>query len=224
MSASDRRLRAIAADRVHGAGWLARRALGVLADSPAERWPGLVREIASLRPEMPALAAAAAEALATGDVRTVLRRADGERRRVAVAAAERLRGEGRVATISNSSLVARALVLARPALVEVVIQGETDEGHLLLAELGATGIPAQAVTRPTARIAVVGCDAVFADGAFVNRQGTGRLVADLPMVLVLTERWKLVAGPAPASWPAPDLFEIVPAAPNVRLLGDGAGE
>lgn len=216
----DPRLAPIANDRVHGAGWLARRALGVLAGSPRERWPELAREIAALRPEMPALAAAAADAVAAGDVRTVLRRADAERRRVAAAAAEtlRLRRADRVATISNSSLAARALVLARPPLVEVVVEGDRDEGHLLLAELAATGVAARPVARPTAPLAVVGCDAVFEDGGFVNRRGTGRLVAELPEVLVLTERWKLVGGPTPASWPSPNVFEVVPASPNVRLV------
>src|SRR5690348_7555198 len=131
-SGSDPRLDAIAEDRVHGAGWLARRALGVLASSPRARWPDLVARIERLRPEMPALAAAACEALAAGDVPSVLRRADAERRRVAAEAADRLRGEALVATISNSSLVARALVLLRPPLVEVVVEDDQDEGHLLL--------------------------------------------------------------------------------------------
>src|SRR5215472_3174579 len=125
---SDPRLRAIAEDRVHGAGWLARRALGVLATSPRAGWPDLVARIERLRPEMPALAAAAREALAAGNVRAVLRRADAERRRVAAEAAARLRGEERVATISNSSLVARTLVLLRPPLVEVVVHGGGDPG------------------------------------------------------------------------------------------------
>jgi translation initiation factor 2B subunit (eIF-2B alpha/beta/delta family) len=145
MSYRDPRLHAIAADRVHGAGWLARRALGVLASSPRADWPDLVARIERLRPEMPALAAAAREALASGDVRAVLRRADAERRRVAAEAAHRLRGREAVATISNSSLVARALVLLRPPLVEVVVDGERDEGHVLLAELAATGVAARAV-------------------------------------------------------------------------------
>src|SRR5215472_6344407 len=131
----DPRLRAIAEDRVHGAGWLARRALGVLASSPQADWPALVGRIERLRPEMPALAAAAREALTRKDVRAVMRRADAERRDVAAEAADRLRGRDVVATISNSSLVARALVLLRPPLVEVVVAGEGDEGHLLLAEL-----------------------------------------------------------------------------------------
>jgi len=214
----DPRLEAIAGDRVHGAGWLARRALGVLASSPRREWPALAGRIERLRPEMPAIAAAAREALAVGDVREVLRRADTERRRVAAAAASALAGEERVATISNSSLVARALVLLRPPLVEVVIEDAGDEGHELLAELAATGIRALGVGRPAARVAVVGCDAVFADGGFVNRRGTGRLVAELAEVLVLTERWKLVQGPTPATWPAPELFEVVPASPRVRFV------
>jgi translation initiation factor 2B subunit (eIF-2B alpha/beta/delta family) len=216
---SDTRLRAIADDRVHGAGWLARRALGVLASSPRTEWPSLVARVERLRPEMPALAAAAREALAAGDVQAVLRRADAERRRVAAEAADRLRGEERVATISNSSLVARALVLLRPPLVEVLVENDRDEGHLLLAELAATGIVAHAVRRPAARVAVVGCDAVFADGGFVNRRGTGRLVAEMREVLVLTERWKRVDGPTPAAWPVPQLFEVVRTAPGVRLVG-----
>jgi translation initiation factor 2B subunit (eIF-2B alpha/beta/delta family) len=214
----DPRLLTIAEDRVHGAGWLARRALGVLAASPREQWPALAAEIAALRPEMPALAAAAADAVAAGDVRTVLRRADTERRLVAAAAAERLRGEGRVATISNSSLVARALVRARPPLVEVVVDGPRDEGSLLVAELTATGITAIAVGRPTAGIAVVGCDAVFADGGFVNRRGTRRLADGIPEVLVLVERWKRVDGPTPDTWPNPELFEVVPPLDGVRLV------
>jgi len=215
----DPRLRAIAGDRVHGAGWLARRALGVLANSERADWPALAAQIERLRPEMPALAAAAREALAGGDVRVVLRRADAERRQVAAEAADRLRGAEVVATISNSSLVARALVILRPPLVQVVVEGEHDEGHLLLAELAAAGVPARAVTRPTAPVAVVGCDAVFADGGFVNRLGTARLVAQVPQVLVLTERWKRVGGPTPAAWPAPELLEVVPPSRNVRFVG-----
>ena len=219
----DPRLLAIAEDRVHGAGWLARRALGVLASSPPDDWPDLVARIERLRPEMPALAAAAREALTRRDVRAVLRRADAERRGVAAAAADLLRGRGAVATISNSSLVARALVLLRPPLVEVVVGAERDEGHdeghLLLAELAATAVAARAVRQPAASVAVVGCDAVFGDGGFVNRLGTGRLVATLPEVLVLTERWKQVGGPTPDSWLAPELFEVVAPSPNVRFVG-----
>jgi translation initiation factor 2B subunit (eIF-2B alpha/beta/delta family) len=216
---SDPRLRAIAEDRVHGAGWLARRALGVLASSPRADWPALVARVERMRPEMPALAAAAREALAEGDVRAVVRRADAERRHAAAQAADLLRGREAVATISNSSLVARVLVLLRPPLVEVVVDGVRDEGNLLLAELAATGVAATAVRHPAASVAVAGCDAVFADGGFVNRRGTARLVAEVAEILVLTERWKRVAGPTPDTWPAPELFEVVRASPNVRFVG-----
>lgn len=118
------RLRAIARDCEHGAGWLARAALGLLARAPAADRPALGARLAALRPEMPAIAAAVGEALADGDVREVLRRADAERRRVAATAAARLSGR-RVATLSNSSLVTRALVLAQPEQVEVVVDGLT---------------------------------------------------------------------------------------------------
>jgi translation initiation factor 2B subunit (eIF-2B alpha/beta/delta family) len=191
----------------------------VLASRPRGEWPALVARIEGLRPEMPALAAAAREALAAGDVQGVFRRPDAERRRIAAEAANRLRGAARIATISNSSLVARALVRLRPPMVEVVVEDDRDEGHLLLAELAATGVSALAVRLPAARVGVVGCDAVFADGGFVNRRGTARLVEALPEVLVLSERWKRVGGPTPAAWPAPELFEVVRPSPNVRLLG-----
>jgi translation initiation factor 2B subunit (eIF-2B alpha/beta/delta family) len=170
---------------------------------------------------MPAIAAAVEAALESGDVAAVLRRADAERRRVAERAAARLRGRI-VATISNSSLVTRALIKARPRRTEVAVEGERDEGHLLLSELRANGLPCvlASVVDLDAEIAAVGCDAVFPDGAFVNRRGTAALVARMAPrpVLVLTERWKRVEGPAPAEWPEPDLFEIVSPAANIELL------
>jgi translation initiation factor 2B subunit (eIF-2B alpha/beta/delta family) len=203
-------IEAIAADRIHGAGYLARKALGVLALVSPETRPDAGRRLAGLRPEMPAIAAAVAEALAAGDVRTVIRRADAERRRVALSAMRALRRR-RVATISNSSLVARALVYAGPILVQVVVSGPADEGHALVADLCAAGLHAEAVGLDAldAEIAVVGCDAVFDDGTFVNRRGTKALIERLP-ALVLVDRWKRIGGPPPTSWPRPELFELVP--------------
>jgi translation initiation factor 2B subunit (eIF-2B alpha/beta/delta family) len=159
---------------------------------------------------MPAIAAAVNEALAEGDVRRVIRRSDAERRRVARAATPSLRRR-RVATISNSSLVARALVYASPTRVEVMVTGPEDEGHVLVADLLAAGLPAAAIplSELDAEIAVVGCDAVFDDGTFVNRRGTRELVDRLP-TLVLVDRWKRIGGPPPARWPAPERFELIP--------------
>ncbi len=208
----------IARDRVHGAGYLARKALGMMAAAPPAARRSLALRLATLRPEMPALEAAVMEALEVGNVRAVLERADAERRAMAAEAVSLLEGSDRVATISNSSFVARVLVKARPPLVEVVVGGRGDEGHLMVRELRTTGIDARPVRRPSAPVAVVGCDAVFADGAFVNRRGTSTLVAATPLVIVLGERWKRLPGPAPGSWPQPRMFEIVSPAPNVRLL------
>lgn len=201
---------ALASDEVHGAGYLARKALGLLVLAGPEGRAQLGRRLTSLRPEMPSIAAAVNEALEEGDVRRVIRRADAERRRVARAAMRTLRRR-RVATISNSSLVARALVYASPRSVQVVVSGAKDEGHLLVNDLVAAGLAAVAVpmSRLDAEIAVVGCDAVFDDGSFINRRGTRRLVDRLP-TLVLADRWKRIGGPPPARWSAPDRFELIP--------------
>lgn len=217
----DEAIASLARDHRHGAGYLARKALGVLAATPPSDRDGVARRLQGMRPAMPAIAAALNEALESGDPKAVLRRADAERRRVAEMAARKLKG-WKVATISNSSLVARALLNARPLLTQVVLGDERDEGALLLAELHANRVPAVGVDigSVAAEIAVVGCDAVFDDGTFVNRRGTAALVKHLHPrpVLVLTERWKRVSGPPPIEWPEPDLFEIVAYEENVELL------
>lgn len=206
----ERGIEALAADRIHGAGYLARKALGLLALADNGRRPEIARRLANLRPEMPAIAGAVSEAMATGDVRAVIRRADAERRRVARSAMRSLRRR-RVATISNSSLVARALVYAGPLHVQVLVNGPADEGHALVADLRAAGLHAEAVPLAAldADVAVVGCDAVFDDGSFINRRGTAALVDRLP-TLVLVDRWKRLGGPAPTSVLLPDLFELIP--------------
>jgi hypothetical protein len=206
----ERGIEAIASDRMHGAGYIARKALGILTLVPPEQRSEVGRRLAGLRPEMPAIAAAVAEAMTAGDVRAVIRRADAERRRVARSAMRALRRR-RVATISNSSLVARALVYASPIHVQVVVSGPADEGHALVSDLRAAGLSADPVALAAleADIAVVGCDAVFDDGSFVNRRGTRALVERLP-TLVLVDRWKRIGGPTPQSWPMPEAFELVP--------------
>jgi hypothetical protein len=201
---------AIESDEVHGAGYLARKALGLLNLVGPEERTELGARLALLRPEMPAIGAAVHEALADGDVRRVIRRADAERKRVARSAMRSLRRR-RVATISNSSLVARALVYAGPSTTEVLVTSSEDEGHALVRDLVAAGVNAIATSlaRLDAEIAVVGCDAVFDDGSFINRRGTRELVDRLP-TLVLVDRWKRIGGPPPAGWPRADLFELVP--------------
>ncbi len=210
LAAVERGIEAIAVDRVHGSGYLARKALGLLALAGNARQAEIGSRLGYLRPEMPAIAGAVSEALTTGDVRLVIRRSDAERRRVARAAMRSLRRR-RVATISNSSLVARALVYAGPVCVQVLVDGPADEGHALVADLRAAGLRADAMSldEMEVEIAVVGCDAVFDDGSFVNRRGTAALVDRFP-TLVLVDRWKRVGGPPPTSWPLPEMFELVP--------------
>lgn len=206
----ERGIEALSADRVHGAGYLARKALGLLALANPDERPAVAGRLKVARPEMPAIALAVAEAMDTGDVRAVIRRADSERRRVARAAMHAL-SRRRVATISNSALVARALVYANPVRVQVMITGPDDEGLILVSDLTAAGINALAVplSELEAEVAVVGCDAVFDDGSFVNRRGTLALVERFPTI-VLVDRWKRIGGPPPRDWPNPELFELIP--------------
>lgn len=202
-------MRAIAANRVHSAGYLARKALGILSLIPPERRGELGARLAALRPDMPAIAAAVAEAVAAGDVRRVIQRSDAERRRVARSAVRAL-SRRRVATISNSSVVARALVYASPAHVQVLVEGRADEGHALVADLRAAGISADAVVLAAldADIAVVGCEVVYADGTFANRRGTAALVERLP-TLVLVDRWKRVDALPPGEHSLSERLELV---------------
>ncbi|MGH7748789.1 MAG: hypothetical protein ACREQ5_29110, partial [Candidatus Dormibacteria bacterium] len=152
----------------------------------------------------------------------VLRRADAARRRVVSQAGRRLSHHRRVATISNSSLVTRLLVSARPVSTRVAVEDDTDEGWLLLAELRAVGLEAQAASLDDidADVAVVGCDAIFDDDGFVNRRGTSRLLARMGSrpAIVLGEPWKLVPGPSPSSWPEPERFEVVAPTGNATIL------
>jgi translation initiation factor 2B subunit (eIF-2B alpha/beta/delta family) len=209
-------------DRRHGAGYLARRALGLLAAAEGEERHRLAELIRTQRPAMPAIAAAVDEVLREGDVRAVLRRADRARQRVVDEALPRLGAQRRVATISNSSLVARLLVSARPASIVVAVEDQGDEGWLLFAELRAVGLEAlvASVDDVDADVTVVGCDAIFDDYGFVNRRGTSRLLARMGArpAIVLGDPWKVVPGPSPQRWHEPDRFEVVAPADNVMIL------
>ena len=88
--------------------------------------------------------------------------------------------------------------------------------------LRRAGISANAVSvsESDAAIGLVGCDAVFTDGSFVNRLGTAAMATQLAprVLLVLAESLKRVDSPAPATWPEPDLFEIVRPSANIHIL------
>src|SRR5579859_5046885 len=191
---------AIARDRAHAGGYLARKALGVLALVSPELRQELAARLAGLRPDLPAIAAAVGEAISAGDIPATIRRADAERRRVARAAARSLH-RMRVATISNSALVARALVYGGPALTQIVVEGSDDEGWSLAVDLRTAGLQVDVISlkQLDAELAVVGCEAVFSDGTFVARSGTRALVELLP-TLVLVDRWKRIDSMPPPNW------------------------
>ena len=210
------------ADRGRGASALAKDAVEILAATPAADRQALAEHLAALRPSMPAIAAIAREAARLRDPRDLLIEIEAQHERIANAAAAMVAGAASVATISNSSLVERVLGRARPDRIVVGVHGAADEGHQLVARLSAAGLDALAmpVSALDADLAVVGCDAIFLDGGFVNRSGTAELVArfaDRP-VIVVGDRWRRVARPTPALWSEPELFEPVSAARNVCVV------
>ena len=219
---SDDAIDRLRADRERGASALAKDAVEILAAAPAADRPALAERLAALRLSMPAIAAIAREAARLRDPRDLLIEIETEHERVAEDAAALVAGAASVATISNSSLVERVLGRARPDHTVVGVHGSTDEGHQLVARLKDAGLDALAVPMGAldADLAVVGCDAIFDDGGFVNRSGTAELVARFAgrPVIVMGDRWRRVAGPTPAVWSEPELFEPVSAARNVCVV------
>ena len=218
----ERRIERLARDRVRGASALAGDAVGILADAPTDARPELVERLARLRPAMPALEGMVRAAARLADPRELLGQVEAEHARAAVDAAGRIDPAAVVATISNSSLVRRVLLLARPSRVVVSVDGAADEGHDLVRALVSAGLTAAAAGPQVsaADVAVVGCDAIFDDGGFVNRLGTRRMLeamAPQPTVVV-GDRWRRLAGRSPRSWPEPELFEVVPPAPLVFVV------
>jgi translation initiation factor 2B subunit (eIF-2B alpha/beta/delta family) len=214
------------ADRERGASALAKGAVEILAAATSADRQALAERLAALRPSMPAIAAIAREAARLRDPRDLLVEIETEHERVAKDAAALVAGAASVATITNSSLVERVLVRARPDRIVVGIHGATDEGHQLVARLRVAGLEALAVPMGAldGDLAVVGCDAIFEDGGFVNRSGTAELVARFAgrPVIVVGDRWRRVAGHTPAVWSEPELFEPVSATRNVCVV-DGRG-
>jgi len=211
------------ADRERGATALARGAVETIATAPAADRQALAEGIAAVRPSMPAIAAIAREAARLRHPRDLLVEIETEHEAVARDAAALVPGNASVATISDSSLVERVLRRAAPARVVVGVAGASDEGHHLVARLRAARLDAFAVplAELDADLAVIGCDAIFDDGGFVNRSGTAELIARFSErpVIVVGDRWRRVAGPTPAGWTEPELFEPVRGEANISVLG-----
>jgi translation initiation factor 2B subunit (eIF-2B alpha/beta/delta family) len=216
------RIDKLAADRTRGASALTREAIDIVAAVSAADRAIVAERLSRLRPAMPAIGAVALEAAGLDDPRRLLGEIETDHDRVTAAAAALLEPAGVVATISDSSLVERVLLAARPRAVQVCVDSPQDEGHNLVGRLRQAGLKVQAagLAELAADAAVVGSDAVFEDGGFVNRRGTAALVTALAprATVVVGDRWRRVPGPSPSEWPEPDLFEVVPLAPSLRLV------
>ena len=179
------RVEELRTDRVHGAGFLARRAVGSLVEA-AERGLDPVeaaRALAEARPAMGAIAGAVGRVAAAGQVTesgpSLLARYERAPRSIAVLFAGRA---NRPFTHSTSATVREAF------------------GH--------AGVSPEA-SPATADAVVVGADAVFEDGSVVNAAGTRELAARGLPLLVLAETLKLV--PTPPRVPEDAAFDLTPA-------------
>jgi translation initiation factor eIF-2B subunit delta len=113
---------------------------------------------------------------------------------IAVETARLIPGAATVITISRSSTVTAAFRLAASRSVSAIVPESRPgmEGHRLAQDLDRLGIPTQLITdaqmghfAPRADVALVGVDAVLADGSVVNKAGTLLLAlaarqADIP--------------------------------------------
>jgi len=199
----------VASDETHGSAWISVRALEVLRDRAAvadddDAVTAVARDLRDARPSMTALANRVNRVMATGEwtpeaVRERAQQAaeaaldaDGA---AAALAAERC-GES-VATLSRSGTVLTAIRTAEPT----VLIGESRpacEGTDVAATLAAEGLAVTLTTDAAlggelagrdVDAALVGADAVLADGSVVNKVGTRSLALaaareDVPVYVV----------------------------------------
>jgi translation initiation factor 2B subunit (eIF-2B alpha/beta/delta family) len=189
------RLEELQADRHHGAGFLARRAVEALvevAEAPAadreelvERVTAAVRQLANARPGVAAVAGALGRLLATihsdaaqlppVELRCLINAEalaliDGRRRAaasIAVQLGERL--EGRVVVTHSASATVREAVLhTPPKLLVCTVSHPVEEGRAFAAELSAEGIDVDLVADDDApaRVAEASLLLVGADTVF----------------------------------------------------------
>ena len=233
----EERIKLIAGDRVHGAGWLARQAAEALAeaveagDDPLQAG----RALAEARPAMGAVAGAVGRVLAAGrtpeilvqEAHALIERRDRAANSIAVLLRPHL--EGTVMTYSASATVREALLYARPARVVCTVSEPQGEGRPFADDLSAEGLTVELVADDDAAhavgsvdVLVLGADSVFRDGSLVNKAGTNDLAhaaneAGVP-VLVACETFKLV--PVDAQEPNEEGFDLTPAERIDRYVTD----
>jgi translation initiation factor 2B subunit (eIF-2B alpha/beta/delta family) len=234
----DERVRLIADDRLHGAGWLARQAVEALAEAVEEGADPLEsgRALAAARPSIGAIAGAVGRVLAAGRTddhlleqsRALLERRDHADRTIAVLVGPLMNGV--VMTHSASATVREALLHGEPERVVCTVSSPVEEGRPFAADLTAQGLAVDLVADEdaahavaTANLLLLGADTVFADGSLVNKAGTAHLAAaarsaDVPVVVAF-ETFKLApyqsAEEALESWGGggelEDIFDVSPA-------------
>jgi translation initiation factor 2B subunit (eIF-2B alpha/beta/delta family) len=238
------RISAIARDRTHGGGWLAREAVETVIDAIQLGAPPLevARELVAARPSMGAIAGALGRILAaTGppehmleEAQAVLAARDRAPKVIAVLLHDQLRGT--VSTHSASATVREALLHARPERVLCTVSAPGGEGRAFAEELRTSGLTVELVEDdqgPTAAadsdLALFGADTVFREGTLLNKIGTGALAAaavkaGVP-VIVACEVIKLAPLSAPAGLPATEAGErelTPPAQINSFMTEEGA--
>jgi len=199
----------VAEDTTHGSAWLSVRALEALRDRAAvadeyTTVAAVARDLRTARPSMAAVATRIDRVMAAAE-----RTPDAVRGRAAAAAREALdAGEAAAAnaadrcgdavvTLSRSGTVRTALDRAQPAVL-LPESRPGGEGVAVAAELADTGLdvtlttdaalPAELAARDV-DAALVGADAVLADGSVVNKVGTRGLALaaareDVPLWVV----------------------------------------
>jgi ribose 1,5-bisphosphate isomerase len=223
------RVKLIAEDRAHGAGWLARQAVEALAEAGEEGADPLEagRELAQARPAMGAIAGAVGRVLAAGrtpellveQARALIEARDRAAHSIAVLVRPDIE-DRTVMTHSASATVREALVHAPPARVVCTVSAPQEEGRPFAEDLTNEGLTVELVADEDAAHAVttvdtvlLGADSVFRDGSLVNKAGTSDLAraaneVGVP-VLVACETFKLA--PSDPEEPGEEAFELTPA-------------
>ena len=219
------RVKAVAENRLLGAGALAAQCVGTLAEA-AELglFPlTLGRAFAGARPAMGAIAGAVGRVLASArtpeqvvwEAQAMLSAHERARRSIAVLVQPYI--QGTVMTHSASATVREALLHAPPGRVVCTASEPGGEGRAFAEELQAAGLTAELVSDEDAERAVttvdvflVGADTVFRDGSLANKTGTSTLAeaatrAGIP-VIVACETTKLA--PFEAQEPEEDIFDL----------------
>jgi translation initiation factor 2B subunit (eIF-2B alpha/beta/delta family) len=222
------RVKVIAEDRAHGAGWLARQAVEALADAveAGEDPLEVARTLVTARPAMGAIAGAVGRVLASArsperlvqEAHALIAQRDRAAYSIAVLLQPYL--QGTVMTHSASATVREALVHARPARVVCTVSEPQREGRGFADDLTAEGLAVELVADDdaahavaTVNVLLLGADSVFRDGSLVNKTGTSDLAkaaseAGIPIV-VACETFKLA--PFGAQEPEDAAFDLTPA-------------